>query len=965
MAPNFLSKFVKSSPSTSSQRSRSPSPSPSRSHSRPSFTVETSDPAHSSHSRPRRHTTVGSATPSFNGSVESFPNVTIVPPSPHSTSYGSDIPDEPRRPSNRSANRVPSLTNLTPRSGTTDDEDMTTPTPATTRTTFAEPFADRSLAHSRSAENLRGKAQAAVMLSPTSTHPRSATLSYEQPYNKSQESLKNPPSKKSSKSKLRSSSRPRKKPSGRHDRSASASSMPNVTVTEDGVLTTSPVSDHIPPTPPRSARVQNNTYPGLGPSLLAPDNSDAVSTYSTGSNAASSRKRRPWHRSGHDADTSPAVSTLSLSPKRKHTGSSLASAIAASGLSMANHGMNMTPVAPPLPPTPGTSSSISSRRPRSSSEHSRNGRSRQPSLVAYPASDLSDRESFHSGQDLLGDESGLEDDDDDDDLDLDPDDIPVTGFAVASNKRNQDFHELFPTVPEGDYLIEDYGCALQREILIQGRLYVSENHICFHANIFGWITDLCIPMYEVTALDKRMTAFVIPNAIQVTTSGAKYTFTSFLSRDTTFDVIYNVWRLARPEGSSVGSLLQSPRGSIEVAIDSDGVSMGLPSASSVGTKSQVKNKVTQCLCGKNREHFNELAMESILPGTPEKIYNLMFTSGFIKDFMTHEQKLTDLQISDWLPTAENPGLLFRQMSYIKPLTASIGPRQTKCELRDETVHCDFDEYVVMLTTTRTPDVPSGGVFAVKTKTCITWASNVSTKVVVTTQVDWTGRSFIKGLIEKSAIDGQKQYHVDLDKSMRTYIHEHQSEFIPEGVDAAVVEEAAESHTVEASPRPSVERPSLSEDELRKAREYERNQRGLQWAYDTFEGALKVARHSTAGLIELLRDAWDQSTSTAILYFVIVFLVISNIWTLVMVGKREEVGRRKEMRKTEEREKWVQGVVTALWDELVATRNSPGAGSSLVPRPAADWRDEVGEINVALDYIEQRVRLVKESLKELD
>lgn len=36
----------------------------------------------------------------------------------------------------------------------------------------------------------------------------------------------------------------------------------------------------------------------------------------------------------------------------------------------------------------------------------------------------------------------------------------------------------------------DYGCALQREILIQGRIYISENHICFHANIFGWITDV-------------------------------------------------------------------------------------------------------------------------------------------------------------------------------------------------------------------------------------------------------------------------------------------------------------------------------------------------------------------------------------------------------------------------------------------------------------------------------------------
>ena len=40
------------------------------------------------------------------------------------------------------------------------------------------------------------------------------------------------------------------------------------------------------------------------------------------------------------------------------------------------------------------------------------------------------------------------------DLDLGEDDIPVTGFAVASSKRNLDFHEMFPNIPEGDYLIE-------------------------------------------------------------------------------------------------------------------------------------------------------------------------------------------------------------------------------------------------------------------------------------------------------------------------------------------------------------------------------------------------------------------------------------------------------------------------------------------------------------------------------
>ena len=112
--------------------------------------------------------------------------------------------------------------------------------------------------------------------------------------------------------------------------------------------------------------------------------------------------------------------------------------------------------------------------------------------------------------------------------------------------------------------------------------------------------------------------------------------------------------------------------------------------------------------------------------------------------IAHSRRI-DIQISDWMPLPDNPTLLSRNMSYIKPLTAPVGPRQTKCELRDELVHSDFDDYVTMLTTTRTPDVPSGGVFSVKTRTCISWASSISTKVLVTTQVEWTGRSFIKGM----------------------------------------------------------------------------------------------------------------------------------------------------------------------------------------------------------------------------
>ncbi|KAI0931166.1 hypothetical protein AcW2_000108 [Taiwanofungus camphoratus] len=1005
MAPNFLSKFVKHSPQpVSPGLSRSPSPSPANRY--PTIAVSTTSPTSPEGARPRRHTTTGSATPSDDGASDlSGPNVTVVPPSPRSVSQNSltdeNTPRSARPPAhspaqlnnnnaNGSAKSVPSLSNLNSPAplargapSPQDEEGLVTPTPAG-RTSFADQGADQgSLSHSRSTGNLREKAQGSDIKSPN--HPRSATMVDDKSRLPTPDDPNRAPSRKSSKTKLRVAADAakedpsRRQSQSRHDRSASVPSYtPNVTVTEDGVLTTSPVSESPPAiiqsSPSKRSLAASATVPNVASNFLMPDNSDAVSVNSVGSNTPSSKKKRSWRRKSSNNGTpvqpatSPAASSASLSPKRKPTGSKgLVSAIAASGMTMANHGMSMAPFSSvEMPPTPGTSSTLSSvQRPRRSSSFSRVGRSRNASL-SYPTSDLSDHESFRSGLDGASGE-----DDEDDDLDLDPDDIPVTGFAVASNRRNQEFHELFPKIPEGDYLIEDYGCALQREILAQGRIYISENHICFHANILGWITDLTIPMYDVIALDKRMTAFVIPNAILVTTVRAKYTFTSFLSRDNTFDVIYNVWRLARPEGSSMGSRMQSPRGSLDMPNDvvSDGVSMtnGASSGSTVdktsGKGQGQKNKVTRCACGKAGEHFSEKAMESIVPGTPEKIYNLMFTSGFIKDFMRDDEKLTDIQISDWMPTAENSKLLFRQMSYTKPLSGGIGPKSTKCELRDDTLHCDFDDYISTLTTTRTPDVPSGNVFSVKTRTCITWASSVSSKILVTTQVEWTGRSFIKGIIEKSAIDGQKIYHADLDRCMRDYIHAHQSEFIPEGVDASVVEEV--DLPVIESPQPeSVERPLTSETGARKSREFERNQRGLQWAYDTFEGTLKVARQSAEGLLELIKDAWEQSSSTTILYFVIVFLVISNIWTLMMVGKREEVGRRKEMRKIEEREKWVQGVVTALWEELTTSRN----GNAQWPPPvhlSDDWRGEIAEISSVLDTVEERVHNLRLSLKELD
>lgn len=164
---------------------------------------------------------------------------------------------------------------------------------------------------------------------------------------------------------------------------------------------------------------------------------------------------------------------------------------------------------------------------------------------------------------------------------------------------------------------------------MQGRLYVSENHICFHANIFGWVTDLVIPVTGISVVEKKMTAFVIPNAIGITDQGTKYTFASFLARDTAYDVIYSVWRNGGPlRPASPGS------------DGTPGIEGGLAVPMMIGGAGATNvRKATQCACSKAGAHYPNTAMDVVVPGTPEQIYNLMFASGFIKDFLAKDQRL--------------------------------------------------------------------------------------------------------------------------------------------------------------------------------------------------------------------------------------------------------------------------------------------------------------------------------------
>ncbi|KAK4510024.1 uncharacterized protein ATC70_006193 [Mucor velutinosus] len=469
----------------------------------------------------------------------------------------------------------------------------------------------------------------------------------------------------------------------------------------------------------------------------------------------------------------------------------------------------------------------------------------------------------------------------------------ASGIYTANVKRNQDFHALFRSVPEEDNLIEDFGCALQKEILLQGRIYISESYLCFNANIFGWVTNLVIAFDDIIAIEKKSTAYVIPNAIQISTDSAKHFFASFLSRDQAYDLMVDIWRIARPDlvppketdgdvqdandiSSSPSSITSSSaeedesdsyydsdtEDSYSDDNDSEDVDMagtnatvtqdtakdgnrprkvsaastpnnkdsstkvdaaarrramseaprpnfqsndeeksskasttttnGTSAAKSNGptvnstssatnnakegdAKPQQVHEKTDCECSANNEHYPTIVMDQMYNGTLEKIYNMLFDSGFMKKFLIENQKSTELEMGEWKKGEGNVEFV-RELSYIKPLGGAIGPKQTKCYITQEVLHQDTQKYVTVLATTSTPDVPSGGSFSCKTRTCFTWAGKGKVRVLVTVQVEFTKSSWLKSTIEKASIDGQQTYYKELDAAMRQYFKEHPSEF---------------------------------------------------------------------------------------------------------------------------------------------------------------------------------------------
>ncbi|XP_028273844.1 GRAM domain-containing protein 2B-like [Parambassis ranga] len=132
------------------------------------------------------------------------------------------------------------------------------------------------------------------------------------------------------------------------------------------------------------------------------------------------------------------------------------------------------------------------------------------------------------------------------------------------SKTNTQYHKIFKEVSKDELLKQSYTCALQRDILYQGKMFVSDNWICFHSKVFGRDTKISIPVMSVTFIKKTKTALLVPNALVIETARDQHVFVSFLSRNTTYKLLKSICLHLEVEKSCSSNITSSCENSFRV-----------------------------------------------------------------------------------------------------------------------------------------------------------------------------------------------------------------------------------------------------------------------------------------------------------------------------------------------------------------------------------------------------------------
>eukprot|EP01114_Cavostelium_apophysatum_P010311 TRINITY_DN2388_c0_g1_i1.p1 TRINITY_DN2388_c0_g1~~TRINITY_DN2388_c0_g1_i1.p1 ORF type:complete len:712 (+),score=215.02 TRINITY_DN2388_c0_g1_i1:200-2335(+) len=309
----------------------------------------------------------------------------------------------------------------------------------------------------------------------------------------------------------------------------------------------------------------------------------------------------------------------------------------------------------------------------------------------------------------------------------------------SNTEKSKAFAKKF-TLPQEEILIKDFSCALLRNILMHGRLYISQNYVCFYSNLFRIKILEVIPMKDVADISKSSKG--LSSGIQITTTNDhKYHFASFFSRDKTFDVLTKTLERSRRSNSGGDETEE------EAEVDSSDEDQGEDAFLTNEEETE-----TGFLNSESSEFKKSEIVNEELPISMMKFFRVFFlTSNFAK-FYHEQRKDYEISVSEWTQT-EGIGTT-REVVYRAPLRHPIGPKSARCQ---ETQRYVLTKTKLVIETYQLQyDIPYGDSFRIEGKWEITPVAANSCRLVVSAGVYFMKKTWFKGKIESASISELKQ-----------------------------------------------------------------------------------------------------------------------------------------------------------------------------------------------------------------
>nr|XP_012220127.1 PREDICTED: GRAM domain-containing protein 1B-like isoform X2 [Linepithema humile] len=343
--------------------------------------------------------------------------------------------------------------------------------------------------------------------------------------------------------------------------------------------------------------------------------------------------------------------------------------------------------------------------------------------------------------------------------------------------RSEDFKRIFKDVPDDERLVVDYSCALQREILVHGRLYVSQNYVCFYANIFMWETLVSLRWKDVTSITKEKTALVIPNAILICTVTDKFFLTSFGARDKTYVMLFRVWQNALiGEPMSMAEMWQLVHAcygdELGLTSDDEDYVPPLPAAD--------EDKLSTRLSVESFSEAEAATMENSIPADPSdhiaepqlqvpipKPESVLDPTDLSDTTESEAEKHGYLVQSAWTQNNQTNQKM-RTISYTMSLTQAIGPRTCQVTETQVMLPCSRPGHLYCIDVESiNAGIPYADSFSVFTHYCMNNISENETSLLVYSQIKYKKSvwGFMKSVIEKNCWAGLDDYFTNLTKAL--------------------------------------------------------------------------------------------------------------------------------------------------------------------------------------------------------